>query len=108
MDLFKKTDEVYESADYMIRLKARITFILLLIFDSLYALTVLNLALRGIFNFYFWTFLPAEAALLYGTYRFLEGPYDLSTYIFAPEFSVPGASPPTSPVSFSSPFLSIS
>ena len=88
MKAIDKIDRVYGSAPYEIKLKARISIVLLLFFDGLYTLFLLNFVLHSTYNYLFFTFIIAEAALIFATYSLLNGRYDLAIYIISPTFFI--------------------
>lgn len=88
MKVIRKIDEVYGLTEYEIKLKARISFLFLLVFDGSYILFLLNMILHRSYDYLFWTFLLAEAALIYATYRLLRGKYNSAIIIAGSSFFI--------------------
>ncbi len=87
-NILNHIEQIYKNSSYEIRLKSVISIVILLIFDILYTLFILNMVIHLVFNYLFVTFLIAEAVLIFATISLFKGKYELSTNIIGPTFFI--------------------
>ena len=86
--IFNHIDSVYSTETDEIKLKSRISMVILMIFDLLYTLFTINLIIQFRFDYLFFTFLLAEIILILLTIGLLHGRYRLASNIIGPTFFI--------------------